>query len=171
MVEVMLGLRRLIVTLLLMLLVGFPAVSLSYLAAERVIHPGLSTPPGVDVAEALFIFEEILLEHRYRVIRHEYHDEPPVALLMEIMDAEAQMHKPLLSGPTYIFRFEVHSELLRETVLGEMVLQYDSKTEVLVFEAARFEEKYGNPGDTAYFERVAEGLLGGVIRDIEGRLK
>lgn len=157
---------RTIITLLLMLLVAFPVVSWSPALAERVVYPDLRTPPGVDVAEALFTFEEILLSRGFRVTRHVYLDVPlgvPLALIMEIMETETPRNKQLARGPSYIFEFEVSPDLV-----GEMVLQYDSQSEMIYFEAARFEEE--KPGKT-YFERFTDDLLDGIIQEIEGRLK
>ena len=154
-----------IITALLMLLVTFPAVSLTYETAERVFYPELRTPPGIDVAEALFTFEQILLNRGFRVTRHVYLD-APAALIMEIMENETLSPKQQILGPRYIFEFEVSPDLV-----GEMILCYDSQSGTLVFEAARFEEWYGGPGVTSYFERVTGELLEGVVRDIEGRLK
>ena len=71
-----------IITVLLMLLVTFPAVSLTPLAAERAFYPELRTPPGTDAAEALFTFEQILLNRGFRVTRHVYLD-AQAALIME----------------------------------------------------------------------------------------
>ena len=154
-----------IITVLLMLLVTFPAVSLTPLAAERVFYPELRTPPGTNAAEALFTFEQILLNRGFRVTRHVFQD-AQAALIMEIIENETPRNKQHARGPRYIFEFEVSPELR-----GEMILCCDSQSGTLVFEAARFEERYGGSGGTSYFERITGELLEGVIRDIEGRLK
>ena len=159
------GSIRGIITVLLMLLVTFPVVSLTPLAAERVFYPELRTPPGMDAAEALFTFEQILLDRGFRVTRHVYQD-AQAALIMEIVENEKPRDEQHTRGPRYIFEFEVSPELM-----GEMILCYEAQSGVLVFEAARFEERYGGSGYASSFERVTDELLQGVIRDIEGRLK
>ena len=156
---------RRIIPVLLMLLVTFPAISFTPLAAERVFYPQMRTPPGTDAAEALFTFERILLNRGFRVTRHMYQD-AQAALIMEMMENETPRNKQHTPGPRYIFEFEVSLELM-----GEMILCYDGQSGVLVFEAARFEERYGGSGSASSFERVTGELLEGVIRDIEGRLK
>ena len=156
---------RRIITVLLMLLITFPAISFTPLAAERVFYPELRTPPGTGAGEALFIFEQILLNRGFRVTRHVYQD-AQTALITEIMENETPRNKQHTAGPRYIFEFEVSPKLM-----GEMILCYDGQSGVLVFEAARFEERYGESGYASSFERMTDELLEGVIRDIEGRLK
>ena len=121
----------------------FPVVSLTIAGAERVVYPELRTPPGVDVAEALFTFEQILLSRGFRVTRHVY----------------------MYARPSYMFEFEVAPGLV-----GEMVLGYDSQSETLHFEAVRFEEKDQFSSDRTRFEHLTDDLLEGVINEIQGRL-
>ena len=159
--------RALLPIFLLLLVIVLPVFALTYAGHERVIRPGLSTPPGVDLAEALFIFEQILLERGFYLKGHSYFGLQDSAMLMLKLGRE-QMRVDIPSGSSacYIFQFEAAL-----SPVGEMVLIYDLQSETLRLEAVRFEEKEYRGSDTNYFNRVTDNLMAGVVREIKGRLR
>jgi hypothetical protein len=151
----------------LILLTTQPGHTLSYAGHERVVQPGLRTPPGVDLAESLYVFEQILVDRGFRVTGHRYWDlkSSEVAILM--LGAE-ELRVQIPPGPAawYIFEFEVMPVLE-----GEILLLYVGQSESIHLEAVRFEEKEYTGGDRSHFERITDKLVETLIEEIQWRLK